>query len=184
MTAVAVDGYESGGYWPAFDKAFEVADDQRTHAFWGETFKIALKRMGLETFDGLSQRLIGPVLMHAGVPLFCFDDLLKILVDRLRLDPDLDADTFLTWANDQPQRIRKLDVPVRRFLGHGNDFALDFVDRCLEMLETLSLADGDVTMVALPSRFTDRALDLVQDGSLAKQPRRTRTRNAHAQLPM
>ncbi|MEV6493370.1 hypothetical protein AB0M20_32830, partial [Actinoplanes sp. NPDC051633] len=183
VTAVAINGYR-GSFWPAFNDAFDVADDQHTHSFWGDAFRIALRRLGLETFSGVvAHRHVGPILMHAGVPLFCFDDLLQLLAERVRLDPDLDADTFLSWAADQPQRIHRLDVPARRFLTYGTDFALDFVDRCLEMVGVLSEPDGDISRVALPSRFIERAVELAAGGELAEQPRRTHSRSARPQRP-
>ncbi|MDT4995307.1 MAG: hypothetical protein QOH97_5199, partial [Actinoplanes sp.] len=166
MTGVAASRYVKGTFWPAFAEAIGCTNDPDMQKYWGVGFQTALRQLGLEPFDDVALRHVGPVLMHTGVPTYCFADLLRLLVSRVRLDPELDAESFLTWATAQQARMQTLDKPVRRFLTRGTDFALDFIDRCLELIDCLGNRDADVSQVALPSRLTDRAAELARDGQL------------------
>jgi hypothetical protein len=186
MTSVAARDYQRGAFWPAFIQIIGAFDEQHTHEQWGTGFRMALRRLGLEAFDGdVALRNVGPVLMHAGIPTYCFADLLRLLVARMRLDPDLDGDSFLAWATDQPSRMQTLDKPVRRFLTKGTEFAHEFIDRCLELIGTLGTDGADVGQVLLPTRLTDQAVDLARDGELriTSSSRRSRGVRARRQRP-
>jgi hypothetical protein len=85
--------------------------------------------------------------------------LFRLLLSRRRLDPGMDAESFLTWATAPGRRLRlaDLDVAARRFLTEGGDQALDLVDRCLDLLDRLTERDPDLPAVCLPARFADAA---------------------------
>ena len=159
MTGVAVTSYAQGTYWPALWKAARYkgnADDQRV---WGMAFAAALSGLGLPTFSDSHQRYVGPILMHAGIPAYCLGDFFRLLVERRRQDPGLDADTFLAWATAPRRELRlsQLDKPAERFLLKGGDYAHDVVDRTLDLLDRLTEPDPDFDAVALPSYMIETA---------------------------
>ena len=160
MTGVAVTSYAQGTYWPALWKTAGYkgnADDQRV---WGMAFTAALAELGLPTFSDSNLRYVGPILMHAGIPAYCLGDFFRLLVDRRRQDPGLDADSFLAWATAPRRQLRlsQLDKPAARFLLNGGDYAHDIVDRTLDLLDRLTEPDPDFDAVRLPSYMieTDR----------------------------
>ena len=85
--------------------------------------------------------------------------LFRLLLSRRRLDPGLDAESFLAWATAPGRRLRlaDLDVAARRFLTEGGDQALDLTDRCLDLLDRLTGRDPDLAGVRLPRHFADAA---------------------------
>jgi hypothetical protein len=159
MTGVAVTSYAQGIYWPALWKAAGYmgnADDQRV---WGMAFIAALSELGLPTFSDSNLRWVGPILMHAGIPAYCLGDFFRLLADRRRQDPGLDADSFLTWATAPRRQLRlsQLDKPAERFLLNGGDYAHDIVDRTLDLLDRLTEPDPDFDAVRLPSYMIEMA---------------------------
>lgn len=171
MTGIAARDYAQGTFWPAFWSATGCTDSPANRDAWGSGFQRALRRLGLDAFPGLSLRHVGPVLMHTGIPVYCFGDLLRLLAERTRVDPELDADTFLIWATEQPSRMATLDKPVRRFLTHGVDYANDFVNRCLQLLDSLAAPEPDVSQILLPARLISQAVTLAGDGELTVRRR-------------
>lgn len=158
MAGVAATHYQGGHYWPALWDQTQLRDpaaaDQVT---WGQAFLAATDRLGLAAFPGLPHPFVGPVVMHAGLPTYCLGDWFELLAARRRLDPSLDAETFLAWATEpgHPAALRSLDVPARRFLTDGGHYALDVVERCLELLDRLAEPIPDTSGIALPARIIE-----------------------------
>ncbi len=100
-----------------------------------------------------------PVLTDADIPAFGLGRFFRLLLARRRLDPGMDAESFLAWATAPGRRLRlaELDVPTRRFLAGGGDGALNLVDRCLDLLDRLTGPRPDLDGVRLPERFVDAA---------------------------
>ena len=93
------------------------------------------------------------------LPAASLPGLFRLLLARRRLDPGLDADSFLPWATTPGRRLRlaTLDAAARRFLTEGGDQALDLADRCLDLLDRLAGRDPDLAGVRLPRPFVDAA---------------------------
>lgn len=168
MTGVAVTGYEQGAYWPAFWKAAGYAGNESDQRVWGGAFVVAAAQLGLPTFPDSGLRYVGPVLMHAGIPVYCLGDFFRLLVERRRQDPGLDADSFLAWATAPGRglRLSELDKPAQRFLLGGGDYAHDVVDRTLDMLDRLTEPDPDLDGVRLPSYMIEEAKNQIAAGYL------------------
>ena len=100
-----------------------------------------------------------PILLDADIPAFDLGRFFRLLLSRRRLDPGMDAESFLAWATAPGRRLRlaELDVPSRQVLSGGGDQALDLVDRCLDLLDRLTERDPDLSAVRLPARFADAA---------------------------
>ncbi|MGH3295975.1 MAG: hypothetical protein ACRDP7_29670, partial [Trebonia sp.] len=168
MTGVAVTGYAHGAYWPAFWKTAGYPGDVNDQQVWGVAFGDAAAELGLPTFADSSNRYIGPVLMHAGIPAFCLGDFFRLLAERRRQDPGLDADTFLTWATAPGRNVRlsELDKPAQRFLLSGGEYAHDVVDRTFDLLERLGDPDPDLDSIGLPGYMVQAARDELASGHL------------------
>jgi hypothetical protein len=169
MTGVAVTSYAQGTYWPAFWEAAKYEGSTADQQVWGQAFAVALGRLGLPSFAGITrQRYIGPILMHAGIPEYCLLDYFRLLAERRRHEPGLDADAFLAWgtAPGRQLRLSQLDKPAERFLLNGGEYAHDIVDRTFDLLERLTEPEPDLDVVGLPNYMTQAARDAVDKGYL------------------
>ncbi|HUZ56116.1 MAG TPA: hypothetical protein VMU94_26775 [Streptosporangiaceae bacterium] len=157
MAGVAATRYRGGTYWPSLWEAAGFAPGQNDGTAWGKAFIYALELLGMPAFPELPLPYVGPILMHAGIPTYCLDDYFRLLMERRRLDPGVDAESFLAWATTpgREQRLWGLDVPARRFLTLGGDYALDVVDRCLDLLDRLEDPDPDLDGILLPARIME-----------------------------
>lgn len=166
VTGVAARDYAQSTFWPAMWRAMRFDGDQHDRTMWGNGFSAALGRLGMPTFPFMPTPYVGPILMHTGIPTYCLDDFLRLLLVRSARDPALDAERFLAWTAERDAHVASLDVPVRRFLRHGSDFALDVVDRTLNLLEQLRNPEADLQAVGLPQRLLARARELAAGGLL------------------
>ena len=168
MTGIAVTGYAQGTYWPALWKAAGLAGDSDDQRVWGTAFVEALSKLGLPTFGDSNLRFVGPILMHAGIPAYCLGDFFRLLLERRRQDPGLDADNFLAWATAPGRKLRlsELDKPAERFLVNGGDYAQDIVDRTFDLLDSLADPDPDFDAVRLPSYMIEKAKNELAAGHL------------------
>ena len=93
------------------------------------------------------------------LPAASLPGLFRLLLARRRLDPGLDADSFLAWATTPGRRLRlaTLDASARRLLTEGGDQVLDLADRCLDLLDRLAARDPDLAGARLPRPFVDAA---------------------------
>jgi superfamily I DNA/RNA helicase len=159
MAGVAATRYHGGIYWPELWETTDFPGTAQDQGIWGRAFNQAIERLGMATFPELPHHFVGPILMHAGIPIYCLGDYFRLLLSRRRLDPGMDAESFLAWATapGRALRLAGLDVPARRFLTQGGDYALDVVDRCLDLLDRLTDPDPDLDGVRLPARIVDAA---------------------------
>jgi superfamily I DNA/RNA helicase len=165
MAGVAASRYQDGTYWPALWDTARFPGTAQDQGIWGRAFNAAVGRLGMATFPGLPLTFLGPILMHAGIPTYCLDDYFRLLLSRRRHDPGLDAESFLAWATapGRGRRLADLDVPARRFITDGGDYALDVVDRSLDLLDRLAGPDPDLGGIALPARIVDAAREAVTE---------------------
>ena len=168
MVGAAVSGYEAGTYWPALWKSAKYQGNAHDQGIWGQAFERALQRLGMPAFSGLPLRYLGPILMHAGMPAYCLGDYFRLLLARRRRDPGMDADSFIAWATypGRESRLSDLDVPARRFLINGGEYATDVVDRSLDLLERLGEPDPDLAGIRLPAYVISAARDELEAGRL------------------
>ena len=166
MAQTAAIAYDQGAYWPALCNGAGVSNSQATHEAWGGAFSASLDKLGLARFD-LPLRHVSEIVVHACVPDSCLRDLLNLLIQRRGRTPHLTAAEFVDWAlaPGRASRLFPLDVPVRRFITYGGEYALDFVDRCLDLLDLLPHVDVEAE-VGLPGRTVRQARRLWQEGEL------------------
>ena len=163
MAGVAAENFLGGMYWPVLWKVTGFEGTALDQGIWGRAFNRAVERLGMATFPGLPLTYVGPILMHAGLPNFCLGNYFRLLLDRRRHDPGMDAESFLAWATapGRERRLGPLHVPAQRFLIQGGDYALDVVDRSLDLLDRLADPDPDLDGVRLPARFVEVAKEEV-----------------------
>lgn len=139
MVGIASSRYSANSYWPGFFEEAGLPLNAENERAFGTEFLDALRHLGLPTFGHVYPRFVGPVLMHAGLPGSCVQDLARLLIERRRADAGLDGRGFLLWGLNPvgPQRLANLDAPVRRFLHDGGDFARELIDRILKVLDFL-----------------------------------------------
>lgn len=184
MTSVAITGYRAGSYWPALWEAVGYHGAQVDQRVWGQAFGAAVDRLGLATFPDMSLPYVGPILMHAGIPTYCLGDLFQLLIARGAREPGLDGEAFYSWAVGGQHRLNMLDVPARRFLTEGGEYASDTIDRCLDLLDRLREHEPDLNGVVLPPRFIEEAQRAVEEGRIdPSATRRTATGSARGQRP-
>jgi hypothetical protein len=79
--------------------------------------------------------------------------------------------------------LASLDKPVQRFLQFGGDYAEDFLDRSLELLERLREPSFDADGVGLPTWIIDKARALIEDGALGLTGQRPRVSRSAREQP-
>jgi hypothetical protein len=180
MVAIAAEDYQAGNYWSAFFDHLGERRDQYVQSAYGDAFLAALDHFGLP-FETEGQTYLGPLTLHAAVPTYCLGDLLQLLLQRERGTPGLDGEIFVAWATGigAPTRLDSLDVPVRRFLRSGGEFAIDIADRLLEMLRAIQGGETDLRWTGLPERMVGEAVRL-RDGGALDLTRRRMARSAGA----
>lgn len=134
---IATARYSQGAFWPALWETARVPAARQDADTWGKAFLGALDRLGLDPFPDEHFPYVTPILMHAGIPTYCLGDVFTLLLERSVRTPGLDAPAFHHWAVSGRHRLNSLDVPARRFITEGGDYALEVVDRCLDLLDRL-----------------------------------------------
>lgn len=180
LTNVAVHDYRQGTLWPYIWDAlgYRKHAGQQDVTAWGEAYLSALRTFRLPLFSEREQKYLGPMLMHAGIPTYCLEDFFNLLLRRRGHDPSIDADALLAWATARKTRLNPLDMPARRFISYGTDYAVDVIDRCLDLLDRLGSPEPDLDGLGLPARYIERAQELHRQGRLelkhsASAPRRS-----------
>ncbi len=107
----------------------------------GHAFTDALRLLGLETFDALVEdekalRYLTPILAHGGIPRYCLADFFRLLVRTIRHGSTDPQEILSLWAN-RKSLTQGVDKPAIRFVLHGGEPAVDFLQRCVDLvLET------------------------------------------------
>ncbi|HSZ30689.1 MAG TPA: hypothetical protein VK784_13165 [Pseudonocardiaceae bacterium] len=185
LAGIGALDYVHGNYWTGVWQQAGVIPRQDDQAIWGRAFRNGLDRFRLARFEGLPQVNVGEIMVHAGVPVYCLADFLRLLLERQDLDSATNAAAILTWvtAPGHESRLASLDMPVRRFLQFGGDYAEDFLDRSLELLERLREPSFDADGVGLPTWIIDKARALTEDGALGLTGRQPRASRAAREQP-
>ena len=183
---VATEHYDHGTFWPALCRLAGLPNDgQQIQKEWGTAFIDNLRTLDLPTFEDASDsgaRFVGRILMHSGVPTYCLGDYFRVVAERRRAVPGIDASQFVEWAVDRARqdRLYNVDKPVQRFLRYGGEFALDVTDRVFELLDIVSTG-GSGDEVPLPPRFAEAARWLRDQGGIETVTQVVRGRQAAAQ---
>ena len=157
LSGIGALEYEAGTYWSAVWDITGVMGDANTAQEWGDVFLTALGRFGCPRFEDLPLKYVGPILLHAGVPRHCLPDLVDLIMRRSTVDGQLDGSRFVQWANapGRDSRLAVLAKPVQAFLRDAGEFAVDWVDRLIDLVERLRDPNADLEGVRLPEWVVD-----------------------------
>lgn len=172
---IATSRYSSGTFWPPLWEITEVPAARQDSGEWGDDLLRSLEILGADTFPGMTQKYVGPILMHSGIPTYCLGDLFDLLLHRAAVAPGTDAHELHHWAIAGPHRMKDLDIPAQRFLSSGGDYALETIERCMHLLDSLREdPDTSAREAGLPERFERPALEaLERAASRGALPQRT-----------
>lgn len=164
--------YRGGALW---DGLFEVLEERRTvyrESQLGEAFLEALDELEMPNPANSVFRFVAPIALHACIPDYCVGDLLRMLAGRQESAPGLDGASFIAWATGLggESRVGDLDRPVRDFIANGGEYAIDLVDRTLDLLHLVRRGERDLTSLigatGVPQRFARECLRLLSSGEL------------------
>lgn len=188
FTGVATSVYAGGSFWPGFWRTAEFTGSPQDQTEWGEAFLRGLRILGLPDFPNLPKRYLGPILLHAGIPTYCLPDYLHVVEVGMRR-VGADASALVSWALPRLNTtFPNVDMPVRRFLEYGGDYAVDFVDQTLDALITLTEDADAVISSNIPERVVDAArgylaADRSRGRAIKQQGHRTKPRLSVALAP-
>ncbi|WP_460303011.1 hypothetical protein [Actinocorallia aurea] len=164
MTGVAAHHYDKGTFWRFLRQALGREERIEEERHWGQGYTRAVHELGMATFPGMPRTYLGPILMHAGIPMSCLEDYLRMIIRRRRADPALDAAKLLRWVRGSGRRT-KIAIPTRSFLLEGTEYAHDFVERTIDLVARL--AEGaDLDVLRLPPQVVEHARRLNADRRL------------------
>lgn len=160
LVAEGVHRYAEGTFWPNVSVCGLASPLDRRDV--GLEFLESLRLLGLETFDHVVQNegalpYVTPILLHGGIPAYCASDLWACLLDEMIKGED-DAGHLLARWRRFPYQLDRVDMPVRRFILHGGNFAVDLIRRMI------LLAD-DVARLG-KAKASERGADMLADDAL------------------
>jgi hypothetical protein len=157
--------------------------DGNTTNEWGKLFLACLTDLGLPTFPELDEeralRYVSRMLLHGGIPLDHLDEWFEVVSQAVRRFPDAPAADLQAWMAGRAaeKRLYGSTSSIDRFLRFGQQYAADFLDRSLELLDLVAAgADAGDIDVGLPKRYVTRAIELRELEKLPTRERRDRLR--------
>lgn len=169
MASCARRVYRGGALWDGLFDLIGRTRQQYLEALLRSAFVDALEELGKPVPADSHFRYVAAMALHACVPDYCIDDLLRLLAQRQEVSPGIDGASFVSWATGLggAARIENLDRPVRDFLITGDDFAIDLVDRLLDLLTHLRRGERDPDKLTsgsgAPRRFVRWAVENVDE---------------------
>ena len=179
----AAVSYNQGAYWDEYwaqlgryrDPDFETA--LRRH------LTCLLDRFNLARFPLLENRnqYVMTFAMHSGIPAHCLADLVLMVDDHLVQGREMTGAVLMQWLDEpgKEYRVRNLDVPVRNFLQFGGEFAVDILDRIMEMVDatgtdpTLLDSGLDSSTTGLPTVLTTELVNQLREKPVRWRGRRS-----------
>ena len=159
--------YDQGAYWDDFWAELQMYREQTFENTLRHELVPLLERFKLARFPRLERQnqYVMMMAMHAGIPVHCLGDLLGVIDDHLVQGREARGAAVLDWLDEpgKEHRMARLDVPVRNFLRFGGEFAVDILDRIIEIVEYAaeapdSLAELSTSTTGLPSVLLDELI--------------------------
>lgn len=154
LTSAGSRSWQEGTFYAKVAKHLDVSTEKLTEAT--REFPSCLSRLGLPTFsEAEGMRWVTPVLLHGAVPLDHLDELLELMQRRWRRDTAMTGDTFVEWVRLSSAALAGQPKALTRFLEHGGDFAPDYVDRVMDIVNGAESS--------LPRRTTERLAEFLAE---------------------
>jgi hypothetical protein len=179
--------YDQGAYWDDFWTKLQMCREQQFETALRHHVAGLLEHFNLARFPRLERdnRYVMMLAMHAGIPVHCLGDLLEVIDEHLIHGREARGAALLDWLDEpgKAYRMTRLDVPVRNFLAFGGEFAVDILDRIIEVVEYAigdpdSLAALDTTTTGLPSVMLDELIRQLRGTRMRWRGRRATGRSS------
>jgi len=167
LVTQGVYGYASGDYWTGVRNQTGLKKTQL--ADWGRLFEEVLDRFHLPRFPDIpGHRFVAVILAHGGIPDYCLPDFFAHVLMPAKTRSKytgLPTDELIDALLERSEIQNFSDVPIRRFLEFGGRVSHEFLERCLEMVDTYMLIGEipEAAEVGLPPRVVRRFADWVSD---------------------
>lgn len=132
----AATDYEQHAYWETFWERLGLPRMQDFETDTRHAVPQLLRKFQLKQFSELDGKFVLKLAMHAGIPNYCLGDIVQCMSEHLRNDREPTAVSIVEWLCEPTKeyRLNQLDVPAQNFILYGGDFALDILDRILDLL--------------------------------------------------
>lgn len=165
--------YDQGAYWKSFWEELGLPQNlDFENALRQQAFAL-LEKFSLARFPDIeSRKYVMTFAMHAGIPVHCLGDLLKIVDDHITRGRPARGAAVMEWLEEpgKAYRAAALDVPVQNFLVNGAQFAADILDRIIEFVEAVT---DDANLLDAEWNAATSGLPTVLRDALVKQLRET-----------
>ncbi len=137
LVAEGVHRYRGGAFWPNI--SIDGLDSNCRNQL-GRQFLKSLRRLGLETFEDVVQqerglRYVTPILLHGGIPAYCARGLWDCLIEEMRSGQEEASLLLSRWRR---YLLQGVDKPAQRFIFHGGDFAMDLLQRMIQLADDVA----------------------------------------------
>lgn len=140
LTGHAALAYDQGAYWEGFWRELGLSRDPNFEIALRQHLVPLLSKFHLARFPDLEtqNQYVMILAMHAGIPTHCLRDLLEMIDNHLIRGREPTGTALLEWLEEPGKQYRgnSLDVPVRNFLRYGGEFAVDVVDRIIDVVDS------------------------------------------------
>ena len=180
--------YDHGAYWDEFWAELGLDRDSYFETALRRQLVPLLSKFKLARFTQLEtqNQYVMMLAMHAGIPVYCLQDLLMMIDGHLVQGREATGAALLEWLDEPGKQYRTtaLDVPVRNFLRYGGEFAIDILDRIIEVVDSTvvdpSLLESalSTSTTGLPTVLLDRLLQELREKPVKWKGRRATKGNA------
>ncbi|MBB2769116.1 UNVERIFIED_ORG: hypothetical protein GGE11_000011 [Mycolicibacterium obuense] len=176
--------YDQGKYWDSFWDELGIPRDADFETEIRKNLFDLLDKFSLARFPRIEEastfRYVMTLTLHAGIPVHCLGDLLRVINDHIRQGRAPHGAALIEWLEEpgKEHRIDPLDVPVRNFIANGAQFAVDILDRIIELVQEVAAntglldADLDASTTGLPDVLLDELIKQLRDAPPTSQGRR------------
>ncbi len=164
--------YVEGAYWESFWAELGMPRDPDFEKEIRKSFRDLLDKFSLARFPDLESggpyKFVMMCALHAGIPVYCLPDLLELIRVHISHGRVATGAALLEWLQEPGKEYRTaaLDKPVRNFLEHGAEFAIDILDRVIEFIEATS---DEPTLLDQPLESATTGLPTVMLDELIRQ---------------
>lgn len=186
LVAEGVNRYVGGTFWP--NVSIDGLGSPMDRRDVGLEFLASLERLGLETFEEVvhregTWRYVTPILLHGGIPSYCASDLWVCLLEEMRLGEE-DAGRLLARWRSRRHLLEGVDKPAQRFIFHGGDFAVDLVQRMIQLADDVAeLGKARAVERGIGELAADAALPRYLAKKLLEGPREPQRRGPRVPRP-
>ena len=160
LVAEGVHRYKGGTFWPNLSVK-GISTNQQNAV--GEQFLRSLMRLRLNTFEDVVHRenalpFLTPILLHGGIPADSASAVWACLIEEMRWGQD-DAGRIMARWRRYPYFLQGVGKPAERFILHGGDFAVDLIQRMIQMADDVAaLGKTEALQIGAAALAADAAL--------------------------